>query len=247
MTFISPSTIKPDQHAKEYIASYWHKRAAGFAQLRLQELHSAKYSLWQQEITRHLPAGQTLRILDIGCGAGFFTIMLSRLGHQVTGIDLTPEMINAARTLAAKEKVKADFLTMDAEHTEFPASSFDVIIARNLMWNLPHPKQAYGEWLRILKAGGLLLNYDAEYAKNHHATSVAAAHADLSPALLEECHHLYHMLPISCYNRPAWDQQILSQLNCRTVIDTGISKRIYGTRDRFAIAVPMFCVKAVKA
>lgn len=36
------------------------------------------------------------------------------------------------------------------------------------MWNLPHPETAYAEWLRVLAPKGILLNYDAEYAKDHH-------------------------------------------------------------------------------
>ena len=40
---------------------------------------------------------------------------------------------------------------MDAQALEFEDESFDVIISRNLTWNLPHPEMAYKEWLRVLK------------------------------------------------------------------------------------------------
>ena len=36
-----------------------------------------------------------------------------------------------------------------------------MIVSRNLTWNLPHPEMAYKEWLRVLKKGGRLLNFDA--------------------------------------------------------------------------------------
>ena len=48
-------------------------------------------------------------------------------------------------------------------HWEFEDESFDVIISRNLTWNLPHPEMAYKEWLRVLKKGGKLLNFDANW------------------------------------------------------------------------------------
>ena len=50
---------------------------------------------------------------------------------------------------------------MNAEALCFEDSSFDIVISRNLTWNLPDPDKAYAEWTRILKSGGLLLNYDA--------------------------------------------------------------------------------------
>ena len=56
---------------QNYIENYWTKRADAFAALRRQELHSEKYSQWQREIVQHLPPAKQLRILDVGCGAGF--------------------------------------------------------------------------------------------------------------------------------------------------------------------------------
>jgi len=35
-----------------------------------------------------------------------------------------------------------------------------IVVARNVTWNLPHPDKAYAEWLRIIRPGGLILNYD---------------------------------------------------------------------------------------
>ncbi len=45
----------------------------------------------------------------MGCGAGFFTILLAKAGHQVTGIDLTPDMIKNAQQLAEEEKADCEF------------------------------------------------------------------------------------------------------------------------------------------
>lgn len=106
-----------------------------------------------KEIRAQMPEGENLRILDVGCGAGFFSILLAKAGHQVTGIDLTPDMIKNARILAEEEKADCEFLVMDAENPEFPDGSFDMIISRNLTWTLPHVRHAYREWIRVLKKG----------------------------------------------------------------------------------------------
>ena len=50
---------------------------------------------------------------------------------------------------------------MDAQKLDFEDNTFDVVISRNLTWNLEHPDVAYREWVRVLKVGGRLLNFDA--------------------------------------------------------------------------------------
>ena len=48
----------------------------------------------------------------------------------------------------------------------FADETFDAVVSRNLTWNLEDPEQAYKEWMRVLKKGGILLNYDANWY--HH-------------------------------------------------------------------------------
>ena len=55
------------------------------------------------------------------------------------------------------------FQVMDAEKTDFAEDSFDALVTRNLTWTLPHVGEAYREWFRILKPGGVLINFDADY------------------------------------------------------------------------------------
>lgn len=58
---------------------------------------------------------------------------------------------------------KVSFFRMDAQNLAFMDNSFDVVISRNLTWNLEKPDQAYREWCRVLKSGGVLLNFDANW------------------------------------------------------------------------------------
>ncbi len=234
---------------KKIIENYWTKRADSFSKLRQSELHSVKYRKWEDEILSQLSEKSVGKVLDVGCGAGFFSILLGKNGYDVTGIDLTQEMISEAKQLARKENVEAEFLVMDAENLTFSDESFDIVISRNLTWNLPNPKKAYKEWLRVLKPGGILLNYDAEYARNHHNQILPKhnAHEGLSDELLQECHKIYHLLDISAENRPAWDMAVLKENGCEDCnVDIHVGEKIYDRQDEFYIPVPMFGIKAVK-
>ncbi|MDO4650229.1 MAG: methyltransferase domain-containing protein, partial [Eubacteriales bacterium] len=148
---------------KERIVRYWGKRSESFLDQRRKELHAPIADRWRKEIFEMLPKKKSLRILDVGCGTGFFTILLAMEGHQVTGVDLTPEMIDNSRILAKEEGVDCEFRVMDAENIDFPEETFDVVISRNLTWTLPHAEVAYKSWIRVLKKDGILLNFDANY------------------------------------------------------------------------------------
>ena len=147
------------------IENYWSKRSDDFFDLRIEELKSDKRQLWQDEIIANLPDKEHLKILDVGCGPGFFSVILSSLGHDVIGIDLTESMIQKADEIADILDYDIDFRVMNAQELDFGDEEFDVVISRNLTWTLPDIEKAYKEWYRVLKKDGVLLNFDADYGK----------------------------------------------------------------------------------
>ncbi len=203
------------------------------------------------EIEKYIPEGQNLRILDVGCGAGFFSILLAARGHEVVGIDLTPEMIQNARILASEENVPCDFYIMDAENPAFSDESFDLVITRNLTWTLPHVEHAYSQWLRVLKKDGVLLNFDANYGAEDDSdiSSLPPLHAHhmIGADMRLENEEIKRQLPISAHARPAWDVDTLGKLGVMSFsIDRGISTRIYLEKDELYNPVPMFAIAARK-
>jgi len=232
---------------KERITEYWAKRSESFMEQRRRELKSPLADRWLREIGRKLPDRKNLKILDVGCGSGFFSILLARLGHEVTGTDLTPEMIVNSKQLAREENVSCRFLVMDAEKLEFEDNSFDVVISRNLTWTLPHVKEAYEEWGRVLKEGGILLNFDANYGASNFADTSELpgnhAHHTLGDEMMQECEEIKRQLPISSLVRPAWDVETLGQMGFEELfIDLGISRRIYLEKDEFYNPTPIFMI-----
>lgn len=236
---------------KEQIVHYWEKRSESFLEQRRSELANPIAKRWMKEIEKQLPAGRRLKILDVGCGAGFFSILLAKEGHEVFGIDLTPEMIENAIQLAEEENADCCFQVMDAENPMFADETFDVVISRNLTWTLPNAEHAYGEWMRVLKTGGVLLNFDANYGKEDVADTKglpeAHAHFKVGNEMLEECERIKSQLPISRKNRPAYDVAVLCENTAGEIrIDTSLGKRIYLEKDEFYNPAPMFSICAVK-
>lgn len=249
----SISFEEQSEKIKDKVQGYWSKRAESFFELRHEEIESYKADRWLDEIKKFIPDNTQLKILDIGCGTGFFEIVLGREGHTIVGIDITNEMVSGANEMICAydlncDRVKA--IQMDAEKLSFDDETFDLILTRNVTWTLPHPIEAYREWKRVLKTGGILLNFDAEYAKNAHVNLYSPdnlAHQGVSDELKEECHDIYHMLTISSLARPAWDISVLENLGFTNIeVDEEFGDRVYKEKDRFYMLDKMFCIAARK-
>lgn len=243
-----------EQEITERIQNYWTRRAHDFGLVRWNELGNALSSRWLEEFESQLPPGGNLRILDIGTGTGYFAILLAMQGHEVTGIDLTEAMLAEARLQADEKNVRADFRRMDAQELDFPDNTFDAVISRNLTWTLPEPKTAYAEWLRVLKPGGVLLNFDANYG-NHEkscgrksqkaAWDAPYGHLGLTEEMEQENREITLSMEISRADRPAWDIKVLEDLGCRECsYDQNAGKRILIERD--LDSAPLFLIRAKK-
>ena len=143
------------------IKEYWEGEAGIYSEGIKAELKSETAENWKNLILEYAPEKEHLEVLDVGCGPGFFEIMLGKEGHHVTGIDITENMIHEAKENVKAAGLSADLMTMDCHNLNFPDETFDMIICRNITWTLDDPQKAYKEWLRVLKKGGRLLVSDA--------------------------------------------------------------------------------------
>lgn len=104
------------------------------------------------------------RIADLGCGTGSLSVLLAEAGHEVSGLDFSARMVGAAQAKAATAGVAATFTTGDAAHPPYPAASFDVVLARHVLWALPDPAAAVREWVRLLRPDGILLLVEGQWS-----------------------------------------------------------------------------------
>ena len=237
---------------KTRVVNYWARRAEGFKAQRLREWQSPKRAVWRSEIHPHLPRKKPLTVLDIGTGTGFFACLLAAEGHDVTGIDMTPEMIEKARDMASLLQVTASFRAMDAEVPDFAAESFDVLVTRNLTWTLPDLPKAYRSWYRLLKKGGVLLNFDADYCADlaketrEHLPEIHA-HRTLSETMIQESHAITKEIGKRQQPRPSWDKKLLRAAGFSDIfIDEDAYQRIYQEKDEFYHPAAVFLIAAHK-
>jgi len=99
-------------------------------------------------------AGQN--VLDVGCGTGVVAITAARIGANVRGVDLTPELLERARENARIANVEIDFREGDAEALRFDDVAFDVVLSQFGHMFAPRPDVAVAEMLRVLKSGGTI-------------------------------------------------------------------------------------------
>ena len=110
-----------------------------------------------------------MHILDIGCGPGTITADLAALVPQgsVIGIDLSPEVIEEARSMAAKRSMKnISFEVGDAHEIGFPDHKFDVVHAHQVLQHISDPVQALREWQRLIKPGGILACREGDHGSS---------------------------------------------------------------------------------
>lgn len=135
----------------------WNAEAAAFDEQPDHGLRDpAVREAWTQLIEAVMPSSQEA-ILDIGCGTGSLSVVLAQLGHTVTGIDLSPNMIVAAQAKAAAANCTIDFQVMDAAFPQFEAGQFDVVLCRHILFMLPEIDHVLQRWSKLLKPKGRLI------------------------------------------------------------------------------------------
>ncbi|NOZ77414.1 MAG: class I SAM-dependent methyltransferase [Euryarchaeota archaeon] len=100
-------------------------------------------------------------VLDIATGGGFLALEFARHAREVTGVDLTPRMLERAELLKAGAGIdNVRFRTADVENLPFPDGSFDIVSCRFAFHHFPDPEKAVSEMVRVAKAGARVVMVD---------------------------------------------------------------------------------------
>ena len=117
------------------------------------------YENWSQYLIAKLQAYPLQVGLDVGCGGGWFTRAFQKQGYTMTGLDVSPEMLDFAQEQAFKQGVRSEYILGDIAKTKFPRR-FDFATAINDCINYV-PKAKLGNALKnirnALKKDGVFL------------------------------------------------------------------------------------------
>jgi len=95
-------------------------------------------------------------ILDLGTGTGYLARKFAEQGAQVTGVDISDELINAAKKLDIEKGLKINYLNARAEELPFNPSTFDIVTAGQC-WHWFQGEKVMNEIRRVLKKNGKLV------------------------------------------------------------------------------------------
>lgn len=148
---------------KEEIQDYWSKRSKTFDLAFGHKIPAGpEADAWTKPIREFLGTSPK-RVLELACGTGEVTRLIHELGHDVTALDFSEDMLSVARAKHAG-KPRLRFILADAENTMEPDGAYDAIVCRHLVWTLTQPKEAFCEWSRVLRPGGALIFFDGDWA-----------------------------------------------------------------------------------
>ena len=138
-------------------AATWDRQAATFDEepdhgLRDPSVRRA----WTTLLTEVLP-NPGMSIADLGCGTGSLSILLAEAGHHVHGVDVSPRMLDQAGRKARQRATPVTWHLGDAARPPLPERTFDVVLARHVLWAMPDPSAALASWINLLRPHGLLV------------------------------------------------------------------------------------------
>jgi SAM-dependent methyltransferase len=108
-------------------------------------------------LAKRAGAAPGVKLLDVATGSGNVSVPAARLGAKVTGLDLTPKLLEAQRARAAAEGVEIELIEGDAEELPFDADSFDRITSCFGVMFAPRQKRAAEELVRVARPGGSIV------------------------------------------------------------------------------------------
>lgn len=197
-------------------------RFSEFYQREAGQYHARRYGTRYGSLFRHLhhyvltellsELPRTSNVLEVACGTGHTTQLLSKNGFRLFASDLTPEMM-----LQARERVggNATFVRTDAFRLPFPDSAFDAVVSTRFLHLFQYGEQRMllAEMHRVLKPGGLLVvDFDNFFSRWLMAI----------PFLVYNLLRYRRLAPYAVYNRIASTERVIGGCGFENVTSNGI-------------------------
>ena len=159
-----------------------------------------------------------IEVLDIGCGGGLLSNDLSKIGYNVTGIDIHEEVLQVARNYNHHKKIK--YIKANALNLPFQNESFDVVCAMDFLEHVDDYQAALREGVRVLKKNGLFFFHT--FNKNIFSWVFVIKGMEWFVKNTPKNLHVYHL-----FIKPSELVQYFSILGCQNVELSGLSPKIF--------------------
>lgn len=243
----------------EGIQTYWNKRADSYSISNIEELNNFKREAWLKLLLENSPQKEKMKVLDIGTGPGLFAILMSLAGHEVTAVDVSDGMLENAKENAKQYNLDINFVKINGYELPFEDNNFDLIISRNVLWNIEKPKEALKEWKRLLSKEGRVVYFDAnwylylfdedikkevEYDRKQVEAIYNEKYEETSQ--IEYLENISRNLELSKENRPNWDKNALCECGYEVIkTEENIGQYVWDEKQKIQYrATPLFMVVA---
>jgi len=112
-----------------------------------------------KRIRRFKPITPQTRVLDIGTGTGWFTILCRRDGINCTGLEVSDRLIEFARQWGRQHRIDPDIRPGDIEDADIGECEYDVVVAYSIFEHVRRWREGISRVFRALKPGGLFYFY----------------------------------------------------------------------------------------
>ena len=206
------------------IAKYWDKQSAIWREEKQEAWTLPETQYWLEYFTSLLTILPGNKVLEVGTASGYFANILHLAGYEVTAIDLSPNMIDEAKTVSGNLGTNIHYQIMDAQYLQFPKDSFDLVFTRLMTWTIPDVEKFYASSLNILKSGGKLLNFDGDFGNLQFTQE---GHERYPAGIMEQANIIKSKLDISKHSRPERDIELLKKVGFREItVDKEAQNRI---------------------
>jgi ubiquinone/menaquinone biosynthesis C-methylase UbiE len=157
---MSPRTASPPYLARN--RRFWGRTAAAYERRNAAALRRAGGRAWglfrvpEREL-RLLDPVRGKDVLELGCGAAWWSIALARDGARVVGLDFSADRLAQARRRMARARVRFPLVEARAEAVPYPDARFDLVLSDYGATTFADPRRTVPEVARLLRPGGLFV------------------------------------------------------------------------------------------
>lgn len=168
---MEPAPSERGTFDRQGLIAFWDRMAPSYADYTRMYLGRNRWV--DERLQVILPGMKNLRIADIGTGCGFLAVSYAQLGHEVTATEISRGMLEQARGIAEENDVDIDFVEDDACDTHLEEGSYDLVVLRDVLCNLPDHLPALCRLASLVRPGGFLMVSDGRYFLHRHDPAYA--------------------------------------------------------------------------